>query len=158
MKRTTIAILIILVAALLVFIIWRLVSFNNNGANGEVDSVNVSDEVNFVEIDDQNPNRLGASFDEVSLSQDGFVVIRGVVNGDGGIIMGTSHLLRAGQHNDVQVLMDLAPGREYAVFLYADDGNGIFDADNDTLLRNANGLAIEARFFVEEDRAFAEKG
>ncbi|MDP3880753.1 MAG: hypothetical protein Q8Q32_01035 [bacterium] len=158
MKRTTITIVIIIAAALLVFIIWRLVQISDDSLNGEVDSINTSDGANAIEIDDQNPNRLGASFDEVSLSEDGFVVIRGVVNGDGGIIMGTSHLLNAGRHNDVQVLMDLVPGREYAVFLYADDGNGIFDEDNDTLLRNANGLAIEARFFVDEERDFAGKG
>lgn len=155
-KKTFIYIVAAVVLILIVFIVSRQSQFL--GGAGEIGGINTSDNSNMIVVGTQDPLKLGARFGQIKLKERGFVVVRGVVNGDGGIIFGVSHILNAGEHNNVQILMDLIPGQEYAVFLYADDGNGIFNEENDTLLRNRDGTAIEARFMVADDRDVAGKG
>ncbi|MEZ4156487.1 MAG: hypothetical protein R3B52_00715 [Candidatus Paceibacterota bacterium] len=144
MKKTSVLILIIL-ALLIGFMVWRFINISKK------DAIVVIGE-GSVEVVDQKPGQLGTTIKEVRLAQNGFVVIKGVVNGNAGVTVGVSKLLRAGVHKNVQVLMELVPGQEYAVFLYADNGNGVFDDLDDVLIEES-----EAHFFVDEDEAFFGK-
>ncbi|MDP2629247.1 MAG: hypothetical protein Q8P45_00880 [Candidatus Harrisonbacteria bacterium] len=146
-------IIIVIVVLLLIFAFSRFQSTRDGGENGNGEP---ADE-NAIIIRDQNPEQLGATFDEVALTDPGFLVIHGVVNGEAGIVVGSSRLLQAGTHRDVQVLMELVPGQTYEVQIHLDDGNGVFDAATDLPVRTAAGVLITARFNVDEDDDFIGK-
>jgi hypothetical protein len=69
-------------------------------------------------------------------------------------VVAVSRLLPEGEFHTFRVPAEraLAPGFYYAV-LRADDGDGLFDATKDGLVRDARGAASLTRFLLTDDRS-----
>lgn len=87
----------------------------------------------------------------VTLPTLGWVAVHEVLNGETmGNVLGASRL-EAGSHDNVVVnlLRGTEPNKQYAVILYADNGNKQFDLHADMAVEATDGNPIVARFTTE---------
>lgn len=117
--------------------------------------------VSSITVSDQDANTIGVTIDSVTLNVSGFIGIYEDSESIPGVgrIVGYSKLLAGGTHNGESIIMTTFPGRYYLVFLYADDGNGIFEAAKDLPIKNAaSDQPVMARFQVKPAGTGIPKG
>jgi len=87
--------------------------------------------------------------EEVSLEQSGWIVIHELIEGNMANALGAVRR-DAGMHSDVIVplLRATETGKSYAVVLYADNGNGVFDINADVPVVDQFGEAAIAEFIT----------
>lgn len=162
MKKLIITILVILVAlvAFLIFKSSKVVVKNTDnhepipetttGASGQFAKL----ASNAVYVQDQLPGDT-VIIAAASLEEGGFIVIKKDEGGNPGAIIGVSEFLVPQGYDkfDIGTTESLADGLRYYAVLYKDDGNGIFDPKNDTLVYSkiSNGKeVVMSRFMVDK--------
>lgn len=105
--------------------------------------------VNELVINDQNPDSVAVLVAQASLNTPGYVVIHDNNNGQPGKIIGVSKLLIADDYTNISVIAPLKPGSTYFGMLHADDGNGLYDVKADTThLMGTDGKEVIRMFKV----------
>lgn len=105
--------------------------------------------VNELVINDQNPDSVAVLVAQASLNTPGYVVIHDNNNGQPGKVIGVSKLLTPNEYNNVSVIAPLKPGATYFGMIHVDDGNGLYDTKTDiTHLHDAADNEIIKMFKV----------
>lgn len=146
------------VLALVVFIVWH------RTANAPTDNTDVIDEIisddakpylestyphrvplsvpegpalfvenNEVRVKDQTAGEK-VFLSQVSFMQSGWVAVRDVVDGAYGNILGAARFDTGVWQGEVLLLRPTVPGNNYVAVMYADDGDGVFDHQKDSLI------------------------
>lgn len=110
------------------------------------------DERNSIIVNDQIPGNT-VFFQNLTLEEDGFVVVRSEVDGEPGEVVGSLYVeAGADQSGSVELDLPTAEGGVYYVELYLDsDANGEFDESLDSPVRTALGSAVRVQIETTED-------
>ncbi|PIR88422.1 MAG: hypothetical protein COU09_02355 [Candidatus Harrisonbacteria bacterium CG10_big_fil_rev_8_21_14_0_10_44_23] len=153
MKYIWNVIIALLIIALLIFAVSRFFATRDGGATDDGTVLDGSITI----LGEPSSDQLSLNIDQVVMPVDGYAVVRAVVDGSVGPIVGNSSFLKAGAHENVQVLMEMVGGQEYEVVLHRDNGNGIFD-ENDPPLTLEGGAHIRSTFSVSPVDGAGAKG
>lgn len=84
------------------------------------------------------------TFDTIALDRPGFLVIHGVTqSGQLGSVIGTSSLIEVGRNQNVRLTVTPQQNTtDYRAVLYYDNGNNVFDPQQDTLVRSNNQVVL----------------
>jgi hypothetical protein len=104
---------------------------------------------NSIAVTDQDANSISIIIDSTTINVPGFIVIHEDVNGIPGKTLANSKLLTAGTFANESIIMTTGPGRYYWAMLHGDDGNGLFDIERDTALKNKADEIVMKRFQVK---------
>lgn len=87
--------------------------------------------------------------DYIVIHKRGFAAILNDKDGRPNDIIAASGLLNAGEIRETFIKAKLQAGKTYWVGLYADNGDGRFDAKTDIQIRDAKDAAVMAKFVTE---------
>lgn len=125
--------------------------FNRDAADvdEDIDILNMSS----LNIEDQQP---GSSImvESAYLEDPGYIVVYTTdVSGNMNEMVGQSTLLTAGEKSNLRVSLNrpVQDGEELTAVLYMDDGDGVLNEQQDTLLLDDYDEAISARFMISMD-------
>lgn len=153
---TTLLVVVVIIA---IIVIWKTdkmeVQDNENvveetgGASGQFAKL-AND---AIVVMDQRPGDVVIA-SVVSLSKDGFVVIKKDEEGKAGGIIGVSEFLTVGAHSkiDIGTTESLMDGLTYYAELFEDNGDGVFDPKKDGHVR-WNGDDIYTIFNIDKNAA-----
>lgn len=148
----SVAILLLLVIGVGYFLLTRG-SSEDVVVEDESDFTSVSgDERNSIIVNDQIPGEA-VFFQNLTLEQDGFVVVRSEDEGQPGVVVGSLYV-EAGvdQNGTVELEETTVEGGVYYVELYSDsDANGEFDEDLDSRVLTTGGSAVRVQIETTED-------
>ncbi len=114
--------------------------------------------INSLTVSDQDADAVAVLIDNATLTASGFVAIHSDASGQPGTIVANSRPLTAGGHSNLTIIMPLTPGATYWAMLHGDDGNGVFDANNDKPLTDETGAVVMKQFKVKLTTAGESKG
>lgn len=137
-------VLIIVVIALIALGAWYFSSSKNNEV--VLDETWTHEYRPYPEFNPQWPNQYhnglvispqkatDVTADQAYLESPGFIVVHRVVQDSPGEVLGVSAYLDKGLHTNVPLNASLEPESTYFAFLYADDGDKMFNLEKDTIL------------------------
>lgn len=110
------------------------------------------DERNSIIVNDQIPGNT-VFFQNLTLEENGFVVVRSETNDEPGEVVGSLYVeAGADQTGNVELNLPTTEGGVYYVELYLDsDANGEFDETLDSPVRTAGGSAVRVQIETTED-------
>lgn len=149
----TIGILVVLVAAAVALYMTRTAAEEiPNDNNTDVVGNASGDDLNSVVVNDQVPGDV-VFYNNLILSEDGFVVVRKDELGVPGEIIGVK-TVEAGDNapGNIDLIEPTVEGGKYFIELYKDvDENGVFNEEVDTLIRTSTNRAIRVEITTTED-------
>jgi uncharacterized protein YxeA len=115
---------------------------------------------NSLAIGDQEIAMLSVFVDSASTKVPAFVVIHEDLNGSAGSIIANSQLLAPGSYEKISFVAKLTEGKTYWAMLHADNGNGSFNATNDTdTLKSNDGKEVLVKFMAKNSATYSgDKG
>lgn len=155
-KNKTVVIGAVILLVLVGIVVYFLLSRDSNVEPVVIDDsefTSVSgDENNSIIVNDQIPGNV-VFFQNLTLEEDGFVVVRAEENGAAGEVIG-SLFVEAGSDitGSVELSEPTVEGGVYYVDLYTDtDGNGVFDENVDMRVVTTSGNPIRVQIETTED-------
>ncbi len=115
---------------------------------------------NSLVLGDQEVAMLSVFVDSASTKVPAYIVIHEDLNGSAGAIIANSQLLAPGSYEKISFVAKLTEGKTYWAMLHADNGNGSFDAKNDTeLLKAKDGKEVLVKFMAKNSATYSgDKG
>lgn len=155
-KNKTVVIGAVILLVLVGIVVYFLLSRDSNVEPVVIDDsefTSVSgDENNSIIVNDQIPSNV-VFFQNLTLEENGFVVVRAEENGSAGEVIG-SLFVEAGSDitGSVELSKSTVEGGVYYVDLYTDtDADGVFDETVDTRVVTTSGNPIRVQIETTED-------
>lgn len=120
-----------------------------DSVNGSPDNLNILKGASPIFVSQKTPSDI-LELDWLMVDVPTFVVIQKDDNGVTGEIIGYSDLRSEGPNEDIDISLEeeTISGNYYYAVVYADDGDGVFDPDQDEVLNDDEGNPIQHRFLV----------
>lgn len=150
MNKNIVIILVIIIIIIVGYWLWQSTTkpVKEEPTNGEINPLRI--EENAIYAPDQKPGSevvIGLA----TFKDGGYVVVHEESEGKPGSIVGTTTLLDAGSHNNIDVTLSRPSvnGEGLFAMLHKDNGDGTFNAADDTPINGSDGNVIMMRFLID---------